>query len=689
MEEYTTGLSQIKTLLAAHPEGLSIHDIANQVQANRNSIAKYMDILQIQGAVDGRKVGTSKVYSLSERLPVTSIRKFCTRPLLIFDHLGIVIDINTAFSEITGQSPDKILKQPFDSQFIQFLDGNTSEQVQRNALWGQEQRVRAQIIKGSEIIPVMLLFEPVVFENGKPGASVIIENTSGSFPHPDKNSSSRDLHTLLDDQIGYIIQKTPEGIIRYVNDRYCHDVGRVRESLIGRPYKPLVSAEDAEKLRIHITRLTPRYPVGTIEYRVVMADGEVRYQRWEDHAIFNERKELILINSSGIDITEQVLAKQNLKKMLETLEESIVNRTEDLRSINRQLYDEIAQREKAEQLLLRTQFAMDNAADMIFWISENARVQYANAIASQLLGFSATELLEHSFDELFPEYTPAAWNRLWKEIKQAESLTIQTNIARRDHSRFPVEISFRFLAFHGDECAYCFSRDISDRTMMERALKQANRRLNLSSSVTRHDIQNKITVLLGFLARTRKKTTDPDILNYLNHQEKAAKAIRNEIQFTREFKDLGITPPLWLNVREVASRSIDRHRESAIRFEAELPDIEVYADKHFERVFDKIFENIHQYGKNVSEIRIYLEQKNNTLKIIVEDNGSGVPVKDKEQIFSLITGEDWHTGLFIAREILSLTDILLTETGRTGKGARFEIQIPPSHYRIPNDGQFM
>ena len=38
--------------------------------------------------------------------------------------------------------------------------------------------------------------------------------------------------------------------------------------------------------------------------------------------------------------------------------------------------------------------------------------------------------------------------------------------------------------------------------------------------------------------------------------------------------------------------------------------------------------------------------------------------------------------MFIAREILSLTGLTLTETGEFGKGARFEMRVPETYYRF-------
>ncbi|MFA5379135.1 MAG: histidine kinase, partial [Dehalococcoidia bacterium] len=98
MEEYQEEISKIRVLLGSHPEGLSITDISSQLQMNRNSVAKYLDILRIQGAVDGRKRGTSKVYYHSQRLLASSVRRICTQPMVMVNEEGTVVDFNASFS---------------------------------------------------------------------------------------------------------------------------------------------------------------------------------------------------------------------------------------------------------------------------------------------------------------------------------------------------------------------------------------------------------------------------------------------------------------------------------------------------------------------------------------------------------------------------------------------------------------
>lgn len=684
MEQYRDEISRIKELLAEHPQGMSITEIAAQLKVNRNSVAKYMDILQIQGAVDGRKMGTSKVYYLSGRLPAHSVQKVCTRPLLIIDKDMQIAETNKAFADILGTTIDRIIRQPFESLPLRVLEGGDVQQVLKAAMRGTEQRVKAKITHTSgRTHAATLLLEPVVFETGKPGVAGIIDEHDSHVSTGDTDTAFADILSVLDDEIEYIVRYGADGSIRFANETYCKAAGKSKEDLMGRPFKPLVSPEEAERIRVHLSKLTPQFPVGSIEYKTVMANGEVRWQRWKDRALFGDRGELVGYQSCGIDITDLVLAQQKLKKAQETLHETINGQTEELREINRQLYTEIAARERIEQQLLATQFAMDNAADMVFWVNHNARIQYANKQAADKLGYSLEDLKDALFTDIFPVFTMNRWESAWEQLKKEGVFTSETTQIRKDGKQIPAEIAVRYLKYHGSEFACCFSRDISERARMEQALQQANKKLNLLTSMTRHDIQNKITVLLGYLSRAKKETKDAIILEYLERQEKAAKEIRDEMLLTRDFKDLGTSPPQWQSLNEIMSNSVARQKsQQDISISVTVPDIEIYADVHLERVFDRLFENAIRYGKKVRGITVRTARKEQNLVIYIEDDGMGITPEEKVTIFELRDGNARNTGLFIVKEILSVTGITIQESGDYGKGARFEIVIPSEDFRV-------
>jgi PAS domain S-box-containing protein len=682
MEEYQAEILRIRELLASHKEGLSITDIAGMLSMNRNTVAKYLDILHIRGTVDGRKRGTSKVFYLSERLPVVSLQKVCTRPFFVVDQEGTITELNREFCSLVGLPMDQLLHQSCMSLPLAVSEGTLIGDVMKTGVRGSEQRVRVQVRQGEKILPVSLDLVPVVFENGKPGAAGIVDGDSPAAPGNRKETDSPDILALLDDQMEYVVRRTAEGITRYVNETYCRAVGKTREELIGRPFKPLVSPEDAEKIQVHLAGLSPRYPVGIIEYKAVMANGELRYQRWQDRAVFNSRGELDTINSFGLDLTEQVTISQRLKRSQETLEESIVHRTEELRGINRQLYSEIAQRERMEEQLLLAQFAMDKATDMVFWIGQDGRIRYANDVAAEDLIYTKTELLEHSFTEIVAGYSREEWDRLWKDLKDGNQVSRELHLQKKDGGRLPADVHLTYFEYRGKEFVYCSSRDLSERIRMDQALKEANKKLNVLTSIARHDIQNKITVLLAYLGRTKKAITDPRLLDYLHHQEQAAKAIRTEINLTRDFKDMGLHAPEWQNISRMVAGVLEKYNQKPVLQSTTLPEVEIYADGQLEHVFDRLIERSLEKEENPREIRISHQVGEGALFIIFENNGPGYSPEEKEILFELRSDGTGNRELFIAREILSLTGITLTENGVPGKGARFELRIPETYYRF-------
>jgi len=682
MDEHKEEISRIRDELERHPEGMSISDIAGLLHLNRNSVAKYMDILQIQGRVDGRKRGTSKVYYLSHRISADSLRKTCVQPFITLD----ATEYNPPFSRLTGLSREQILGKLFDQLPLKPIDSGTLQQTFRSALKGGEQKVQATaMINGGEL-PVSLNLIPLVFATGKPGVLVIVGGDNAvTFPGSSgTGTATLEFRTLLDHQVEYAVRYSPEGIILYVNEPYCHAMARSREDLIGRPFKHLVSPEDADRIATNRVRLNPKYPAGMIEFRAIMANGEAHWQRWWDRALFDDRGEITGYFSCGLDITEEILTRTKLKKTQDMLEETIVTRTNELREINRQLYDEMTRRETMEQQLLLTQFAMDNAADMVFWVNCNGHVYYANKAAVTGVGYSAGELSDMGLSDILPISAVHPWSEIWEHLKKEGTINRRMEMIKKNGSRIPVEMVIRYLEYHKNEFVCCFVRDVSERMRMEHTLHRANKKLNVLASITRHDIQNKVTILLGYLTRAKKRETDPEVREYLDRQEIAARAIRDEIAITRDFKDLGSDSPEWLDIGEMVAEVTNRFRDHAVRFSIDLPPgLLVYADRQMERAFFRLFETAFTSPSPPESIRVFSRGEQDRIVICVEFEGDQNPT-DKKNAGSDTTGSDLERhSLLVIREILSLTDITLDESKGPGNGERFEIGIPAVSYRFP------
>lgn len=94
-----------------------------------------------------------------------------------------------------------------------------------------------------------------------------------------------------------------------------------------------------------------------------------------------------------------------------------------------------------------------------------------------------------------------------------------------------------------------------------------------------------------------------------------------------------------------------------------------------------------RHAKEIARIGIYSrEEEDGSLLLIINDDGPGVKPEEKERIFMQGYGKNTGLGLTLAREILEVTDIKIRENGVYGKGARFEIKVPPGSWRKKSAG---
>ena len=226
-------------------------------------------------------------------------------------------------------------------------------------------------------------------------------------------------------------------------------------------------------------------------------------------------------------------------------------------------------------------------------------------------------------------------------------------------------------------------RIVTGRKRVEDAFKEANKKLNLLSSITRHDINNQLTVLIGYLQLLEKKIPDPAYTQYFSHLSQASKRISSMIQFTKTYESIGVNAPVWQDAPtliEAAAKDVALGENQMVN---DLPvGSEIFADPLIVKVFFNLMDNAVRYGKKITTIRFSIEEHDGVHVVVCEDNGDGIVAEDKQQIFNRGFGKNTGLGLFLSREILSITGITIRETGEPGKGARFEMTVPKGAWRI-------
>jgi len=226
------------------------------------------------------------------------------------------------------------------------------------------------------------------------------------------------------------------------------------------------------------------------------------------------------------------------------------------------------------------------------------------------------------------------------------------------------------------------NQDITERKKAEEALRQAHKKLHLLSGITRHDISNQLLTLNGFVGFLHKKVTDPALETYFTRITKASNQINSMIAFTKEYEKIGLHDPVWQVLATVLNDAGKGILPGQIMLKNDLPaGTEVYADPLIVKVFFNLLDNSVRHGMRVTEIRVSAHPSAEDLVVVWEDNGIGIDQDEKELIFEKGFGKNTGLGMFLAREILSLTGITITETGQPGVGARFEMVVPKGAWR--------
>jgi PAS domain S-box-containing protein len=339
------------------------------------------------------------------------------------------------------------------------------------------------------------------------------------------------------------------------------------------------------------------------------------------------------------------------------------------------------------QLLDLTPMAQDqviaNMSDGVVVLDTRDRITSLNTPAERILGVSLRQSIGLSVKSLLPcsclsDALPEDSGRFSEEMHEMDRM-IDGKKQYFEVRRIPIlshenEVKGRLIII----------RDITSQKLAEIALAQARKKLNLLSSITRHDILNQVTVLLLNIDTVKESVIDPSVRELLEIQEGAVKNIQHQIEFARDYENLGGKAPRWMNLGEIFSNLHPVMGTYGITFSPTETDREIYADQLLERVFYNLVDNSIRHGGHVTLIGIRCEKNPDGLVITYYDNGIGIPMENKEHIFERGVGKHTGLGLFLAREILEITGLTICETGVFGYGARFEIHVPEDQQRIRN-----
>ena len=177
MESYQKEITQIEQILKENPKGMTVTDIARKIKTNRNSVAKYLDIMRISGLVEMITFGPAKVFFPSRRIPISKMLNFTSDYIMVFDKEQKIVLVNdnlTGFmnidrEELIGQYIRNINLPMFNEEFD--ISSNVEE-----AFEGREftRDIVLQINGDDRYCRVKVI--PTVFEDGQHAVALVIRD---------------------------------------------------------------------------------------------------------------------------------------------------------------------------------------------------------------------------------------------------------------------------------------------------------------------------------------------------------------------------------------------------------------------------------------------------------------------------------------------------------------------------------
>jgi PAS domain S-box-containing protein len=322
--------------------------------------------------------------------------------------------------------------------------------------------------------------------------------------------------------------------------------------------------------------------------------------------------------------------------------------------------------------------ALAHVSDAVFLIDDSGRIRSWNEAAEQLLGVGRAMAIARPAEEVVPEYTKLV------EGGRRRDAFVAVRVGG-DERWFAPALS----TFEGGSVLTV--RDVTARHLLERA------RADFVTTAS-HELRTPLTAIYGgvrtLLGRAGELAEDQRLrLLHMIEQESAHLAqIVDQLLITAQLdrgslRAMAAPTDLRKLCESVLEAAEARNPAQATLVLDVPPDLErVLCDESLLRqVLVNLVENALKYSPRGGRIELTVANHGDTVRLVVQDQGLGIPPSEQEQIFEKFYRLDVEMtrgvggsglGLFISREIVTQMDGTLTVHSEPGAGSTFTVTLP-------------
>ncbi|AXC14565.1 Sensory box histidine kinase/response regulator [Acidisarcina polymorpha] len=367
-------------------------------------------------------------------------------------------------------------------------------------------------------------------------------------------------------------------------------------------------------------------------------------------------------------------------------------------------YRDITSRRAAEKRLEFTQYAVDNAADGVFWINPaGGGLEYANDAACRTLGFKREELLGMTIRDINPDVTDERLANLLENLRHTHSTTWESVHHTKDDRSFDVEITVYLAEYMDRQMLVTNVKDITERKQAEAEIREAK---EIAEAATKtksdflanmsHEIRTPMNAIIGLTYLALKTDLSKKQADYLTKIKSAAQALLGIINDILDFSkieagkmDMETTDFKLETVLDnlssiVSQKAQEKNLEFLISAPHDLPPNLVGDPLRLGQILINLVNNAVKFteaGEVVVSVGLEEQEAERVkLKFSVRDSGIGMTPEQSSRLFQAFSQADTSTtrkyggtglGLSISKRLVELMGGNIWAESEAGVGSTF------------------
>jgi PAS domain S-box-containing protein len=450
---------------------MNIREISDALHINRNSVAKYLDVLASREEIEFKFFGKSKVYFLSQHVPISTLMKFSSHLMLILNRDLQVVQINDAFLRYLERSRESVIgARVHDLQCNRLMNDSVISWCTKSLQGGEiTDEICISTDRSSQYFSVVLT--PTRFPDNTPGTIIFFEEIT-------ERKRAEDLLRKSEEKYRRIVETANEGVwaidrhsvTTFVNQKILDILGYSAGEMIGKESTAFMSPDELED---NTTRMRNRAEGKKEVYErcLIKKDGSTCWVLISVTPLMDPDGNFAGSFAMMTDITQRKLAEQAIRE-------------------SEKRFEQVA----------------DNVNSWIWEVDSQGLYLYSSSAIERILGYTPEEIVGkmHFFDLFDPSVRDELFRQTHAAFAKHEAFSGFINPARHKNGKIVIletsgsavyNCSGRFTGYRGSDS------DITEHQNMEIARQAALDQIekNIGQFAQLGDqIRNPLTAILAY-----------------------------------------------------------------------------------------------------------------------------------------------------------------------------------------------